>query len=436
MPKLIAHRGNINGPNIKEENKPEYLIKTINKGFFVELDLWYLDDKLYLGHDNPEYMIDYSFLFKNKDKMFIHCKNIEALDYCLKKNDNLEFFFHESDEYVLTSKGNIWTFPGKKLTNKSICVMPERINNNYNLSICAGICSDYVLKYKLILGKIINNFKSICDGIHIDNVLKYKPKVAILLSGHIRNLSEIINNFKENLIRPLEKDYDYDINIHTWDINIIEKDTDNNNQYYNNINITKEFIYNLFKKNDLNINKIIIENQKEIENKLNVKTYLEEQLKGRSFHNSYDSEYISNRTNSLFFQYYGHSKVLDTLDLDCEYDFIIKTRTDMFYEKFDINLFKHEIFFPNSHLFGGCNINQLFFGGKKEYMINILKYFETIIFNNNNINFEIVKKYHKYDINFNCLFRFYIFNHLKYTPFFTNYNPKIYRNKENIITIN
>ena len=69
-------------------------------------------------------------------------------------------------------------------------------------------------------------------------------------------------------------------------------------------------------------------------------------------------------------------------------------------------------------------------------MINILKYFETIIFNNNNINFEIVKKYHKYDINFNCLFRFYIFNHLKYTPFFTNYNPKIYRNKENIITIN
>ena len=40
--KLIAHRGNINGPNIEEENKPNYLINTINKGFFVELDLWYV----------------------------------------------------------------------------------------------------------------------------------------------------------------------------------------------------------------------------------------------------------------------------------------------------------------------------------------------------------------------------------------------------------
>ena len=29
--KLIAHRGNINGPNIEEENKPNYLINTINK---------------------------------------------------------------------------------------------------------------------------------------------------------------------------------------------------------------------------------------------------------------------------------------------------------------------------------------------------------------------------------------------------------------------
>ena len=30
--------------------------------------------------------------------MFIHCKNIEALHYCLEKNDNLEFFFHDSDD--------------------------------------------------------------------------------------------------------------------------------------------------------------------------------------------------------------------------------------------------------------------------------------------------------------------------------------------------
>ena len=81
--------------------------------------------------------------------MFIHCKNIEALYYCLSKNDNLDFFFHDSDECVLTSKGYIWTYPGKTLTDKSICVMPERTVNTDNLNICAGICTDYVLEYCL-----------------------------------------------------------------------------------------------------------------------------------------------------------------------------------------------------------------------------------------------------------------------------------------------
>ena len=42
---LIAHRGNINGPNPIEENKPEYLLSTIEKGYHVELDLWYINNK-------------------------------------------------------------------------------------------------------------------------------------------------------------------------------------------------------------------------------------------------------------------------------------------------------------------------------------------------------------------------------------------------------
>ena len=149
--KLIAHRGNINGPNIKDENNPNYLLSAINKGYYVELDLWYKNNKLYLGHDEPQYYIEYSFLTDNQDKLFIHCKNIEALHYIISKNSNLECFFHDTDDCVLTSKGNIWTYPGKILTDKSICVMPETVHNNkYNLKDCIGICTDFVDKYKYI----------------------------------------------------------------------------------------------------------------------------------------------------------------------------------------------------------------------------------------------------------------------------------------------
>ena len=42
--KLIAHRGNIDGPNVNEENKPEYILQAIEKGYFVEIDLWYKDN--------------------------------------------------------------------------------------------------------------------------------------------------------------------------------------------------------------------------------------------------------------------------------------------------------------------------------------------------------------------------------------------------------
>ena len=73
---FIAHRGNLNGPNSIDENKPDYLLEAINKGYYVETDLWVIDNKLFLGHDKPQYEINIDFLLNIKDKLFCHCKNI------------------------------------------------------------------------------------------------------------------------------------------------------------------------------------------------------------------------------------------------------------------------------------------------------------------------------------------------------------------------
>lgn len=143
---LIAHRGNLNGPNKKLENSPEYIMSAIKKGYYVELDLWFINDKLYLGHDTPDYEITIDFLLNIKNKLFCHCKNIQALRLIVGKFPEIECFFHDNDDVVLTSKNKLWTFPGKELTPLSICVMPERskqIPKN-----CYGICSDFVIKYK------------------------------------------------------------------------------------------------------------------------------------------------------------------------------------------------------------------------------------------------------------------------------------------------
>lgn len=149
---LIAHRGNINGPNPLKENHPDYIDEAISKGYNVEIDVRYspLANKLYLGHDASTYGVTLDWLDKRMDKLWIHCKNIEALEYFVSKTEGYNYFWHQEDDFTLTSKKYIWTYPGKPYTLKSIIVMPELIESfDYEKpKNCYGVCSDYVGKLK------------------------------------------------------------------------------------------------------------------------------------------------------------------------------------------------------------------------------------------------------------------------------------------------
>ena len=139
---LISHRGNINGVQKEQENKPEYINRALEKGFDVEIDVRFSNGKFFLGHDYDQYEIDHKFL-SNK-KIWCHAKTSEAL-YALYEI-NAHYFWHQDDDYTITSKGYIWTYPGKKLFSKSICVLPEI--TNYKEINCLGICSDFIERYK------------------------------------------------------------------------------------------------------------------------------------------------------------------------------------------------------------------------------------------------------------------------------------------------
>jgi len=141
---LISHRGNINGRIPKDENKPEYILSAIEKGYDCEVDVWYDGEQWYFGHDDPRYEVELEFL-KN-DKLWCHAKNLLALQHLLK--NNIHCFWHQKDDYTITNMGFIWTYPGNKLTKNSICVMPEINSSNFNISNCLGICSDEIKKFK------------------------------------------------------------------------------------------------------------------------------------------------------------------------------------------------------------------------------------------------------------------------------------------------
>ena len=139
---LISHRGNIDGIAKDEENKPEYIDKALENGFEVEVDVRFNDNKFFLGHDFNQYEINKDFLMNKK--IWCHAKTREAL--IALQEINAHYFWHQEDDYTITSKGFIWTYPGKKLLPQSICVLPE--NANYKKINCLGICSDFIQRYK------------------------------------------------------------------------------------------------------------------------------------------------------------------------------------------------------------------------------------------------------------------------------------------------
>jgi len=143
---LIAHRGNINGRFESLENEPTYIDLAIEKGYDVEIDIWYKDNTIWLGHDEPIYPIDIFWLFKRKSKLWIHCKNVEAIVFLQECKCKFNYFWHQEDTLTLTSQNYIWAYPGKQPIKNSIAVMPEL--NNDDISKCLGICSDYIEKYK------------------------------------------------------------------------------------------------------------------------------------------------------------------------------------------------------------------------------------------------------------------------------------------------
>ena len=142
---LIAHRGNITGPNPKEENSPNYIIKAIKQGFDVEVDVWCDNDKWFLGHDEPQYATDLEFLAQ--DELWLHCKNYVTFQILSEKvGTPFNFFYHTNEDYVLTGRHYVWTCLGGGGDNTIIAV-PEH-NNIDNITNFAGVCSDYIGKYK------------------------------------------------------------------------------------------------------------------------------------------------------------------------------------------------------------------------------------------------------------------------------------------------
>ena len=146
--KLIAHKGNVNGPDSSKENTPAQIEWCIDNGYDVEIDVRYNSekDKFYLGHDESQYEINWWWLAGKTDHLWIHCKDITTLNEFAANTSGYNYFWHQRDDYTLTSKGQIWASPAQDYNKDTVRVIedPEEVKE-YD---CYAICSDYVGKLK------------------------------------------------------------------------------------------------------------------------------------------------------------------------------------------------------------------------------------------------------------------------------------------------
>lgn len=118
----------------------------LDMGFQVEVDVWVNRREIFLGHDGPEYKINESWLYDRRKKLWIHCKNKEALEYFSFYGGKFNYFWHDMDVATLTSWGYVWAYPGQQPIKGSIAVMPEIFKDD--VFGCRGVCSDYIRDYR------------------------------------------------------------------------------------------------------------------------------------------------------------------------------------------------------------------------------------------------------------------------------------------------
>lgn len=156
-PLIIAHRGLTDGPDDILQNQPQQVDSALAEGFDAEVDLWYAGNKWWLGHDTPTYEVSWEWL--GQEGLWLHCKNLPAFFRLKQRSSKHNYFFHDSDLIVLTSRGYVWTYFGHRDTasKDSICVMPEvsydwdEVKDMILSARWLGYCTDHARKIASML---------------------------------------------------------------------------------------------------------------------------------------------------------------------------------------------------------------------------------------------------------------------------------------------
>ena len=153
----ICHRGNFEGRNPEKENSPDYIFAAIKTGRDVEIDARLIGNRMWLGHDEPRYELNYEqfMFFLVHREVWWHAKDYATLSNLINRGPWIKVFAHEVDAYGLVNGGYIWTADTtiqlEEFNHTIFVVLPDisgcmEIANKCELY---GLCSDNFMGLKV-----------------------------------------------------------------------------------------------------------------------------------------------------------------------------------------------------------------------------------------------------------------------------------------------
>ena len=147
----ISYRGVFDGNNFQDANTPQQIGKALGYGFACMVDAWRVDDKIYLGNDQPVNEVTAKYL--QGRKFYINARNSDMINWLSTQPASLYpnwFFFPQSPfppSPVEASNGKLITPGTTPVNNSSVMFLPE-IDDTSLLSTvklrCFGVISNYL----------------------------------------------------------------------------------------------------------------------------------------------------------------------------------------------------------------------------------------------------------------------------------------------------
>jgi len=147
----ISYRGIFDGNDFQDANTPKQIAKAFGYGASVMVDLWRVDDKLYLGNDQPITEVTEKYLQGNR--WWLNARNADAQTWLDSQPAKLypNWFYFTSPmpppDYVVASNGKLVTPGTVPINNSSVIFLPEITDRGCFSTVklkCFGICSSYL----------------------------------------------------------------------------------------------------------------------------------------------------------------------------------------------------------------------------------------------------------------------------------------------------